>query len=238
MAFAGDLYCVMVLRSLVARGVKVMRVNSRVVRFWSGLTCLSNQGEELAVRFEVEKRENHYHSTGYLGTVPTAPVSIMPLFNRNPLYHDLYSNQGYRHHCTPNPRPIPQLLTSSVCMQQQHRPGVTVTSMRKPEIQPLAPLDRAVLDVGGPLRLALAPPDSLLLLVAPDIVRLGQQEDADGRDVDGDQRRVAVPVQRLVRVDVDEAVAHPAELDRHLRVGVSVVVGGSRGGKVEGKLTL
>ena len=73
----------------MARGVKVMRVNSRVVRFWSGLTCLSNQGEELAVRFEVEKRENHYHSTGYLGTVPTAPVSIMPLFNRNPLYQDL-----------------------------------------------------------------------------------------------------------------------------------------------------
>ncbi len=85
--------------------------------------------------------------------------------------------------------------------------------MRKPKIQPLAPLDRAVLDVRDPLGLALAAPDPFLLLVAPDIVRFGQQEDADGRDVDDDQRRVAVPVQRLVRVDVDEAVADAAELD-------------------------
>ncbi len=64
------------------------------------------------------KRENHYHSAGCLGTVPTVPVSIMPLFNRNPLYQDLY-NQGYHHHSsnhqpTASPQPALHQQTSGI----------------------------------------------------------------------------------------------------------------------------
>ena len=88
--------------------------------------------------------------------------------------------------------------------------------MRKPEIQPPTPLILARPHIRRPLRLVHAPPDGLLVLVAPDIVGLGQQEDENGQDVDGEKLGVAVAVVGLVGLDVDEGVGYVAYLDGYL----------------------
>ena len=88
--------------------------------------------------------------------------------------------------------------------------------MRKPEIQPFTPLLPARPHILGPLGHAHAGPDSLLVLVAPDVVGLGQQKDEDGQDVDGQQLGVAVAVVGLVGLDVDEGVGYVAYLDGYL----------------------
>lgn len=88
--------------------------------------------------------------------------------------------------------------------------------MSKPEIQPSATDQFRVGDVGGPLVLGHGVPDTVALLVAPDVVDLGEEEEHDGEGVEGEEDAVARLVERLVVVEVDEVADDVAGLDGHL----------------------
>jgi hypothetical protein len=86
----------------------------------------------------------------------------------------------------------------------------------KSEVQPPTPLQLGVSDVVVPFLLSHCVPDSVTLLVPPDVVGLGQQEEDNAEDVDANQRAVSSPVLRLVVIQVDKIGDDVPQLYIHL----------------------
>lgn len=89
-------------------------------------------------------------------------------------------------------------------------------SVGESKVQPATALQLGVADVIAPLVLGHAVPDPVALLVAPDIISLGQEEEDDDEDVDAQQDAVAAPVFRLVVVQIDEVGDDTSYLYHHL----------------------
>ncbi len=88
--------------------------------------------------------------------------------------------------------------------------------VRKAEIQPPASLELGGQDVSFLLRGCQSLPDPLLLLVAPDVVQLGENENSNADKIHNNEIPIAHSVVRLVVVLVDEIGAYVSELDTHL----------------------
>jgi len=89
--------------------------------------------------------------------------------------------------------------------------------MRKPEIQPLIPLIRAIVNIIPPLLLAQRKPLLLPPLVLQDIVSFCAEEAQQHENVDGDEDGVAAVVERGVVGAVDVGGDDVAELDGYCR---------------------
>lgn len=91
--------------------------------------------------------------------------------------------------------------------------------MSKPEIQPSAPGKRRVLSICRALLLGHGFPDTVALLVAPDVVEFGEEEQENDGDVDDDEVLVALLVQGLVMVLINVRGCNASSLNGHLRNG-------------------